>query len=69
MGMIRISELARELEVKYGVVIEYLVSLGVMERMSPSFVLTDRLANQVRKHFRVEEQGKGGGASSKAGAK
>jgi hypothetical protein len=69
MGMILISELARELEVNYSVVIEYLISLGVMERMSPSFVLTNGLANQVRKHFRVEEQGEGGGASSKAGAK
>ena len=69
MGMIQISELAGELEVNYSVVIEYLVSLGVMERMAPSFVLTNELANQVRKHFRVEEQGEGGGASSKTGAK
>jgi hypothetical protein len=51
MGMIQISELARELEVNYSVVIECLVSLGVMERMSPSFVLTNELANQVRKLF------------------
>jgi hypothetical protein len=69
MGMIQISELARELEVKYSAVIEYLVSLGVMERMSPSFVLTGGLADQVREHFRAEDQGEGGGASSKADAK
>lgn len=69
MGMIRINELACELEVKYSVVIKYLVSLGVMERMSPSFVLTNRLANQVREHFRAKDQTTGGGDSSNAGAK
>ena len=51
MGKIRINELARELEVKSNVVIEYLAELGIPDKKSHSSALDDDLANRVRGHF------------------
>ncbi|HXW16413.1 MAG TPA: translation initiation factor IF-2 N-terminal domain-containing protein, partial [Terriglobia bacterium] len=51
MGKIRINELARELEVKSNVVIEYLAELGIPDKKSHSSALDDDLADKVRRHF------------------
>jgi translation initiation factor IF-2 len=53
MGKIRINELARELEVKSNVVIEYLAGLGIPDKKSHSSALDDDLADKVRAHFRA----------------
>ena len=53
MGKIRINELARELEVKSNVVIEYLAELGIPDKKSHSSALDDDLADKVRGHFRA----------------
>src|SRR5579863_3719933 len=50
MAKIRINELARELEVKSHVVIEYLAEIG-QEVKSHSSALEDDVAAQVRNHF------------------
>ncbi|MGA2986318.1 MAG: translation initiation factor IF-2 [Terriglobia bacterium] len=52
MGKIRINELARELEVKSHVVLEYLAGLGIPDKKSHSSALDDDLADKVRGHFR-----------------
>ncbi|MGA3327884.1 MAG: translation initiation factor IF-2 N-terminal domain-containing protein, partial [Terriglobia bacterium] len=52
MGKIRINELARELEVKSNVVIEYLAELGIPDKKSHSSALDDDQADKVRAHFR-----------------
>ena len=52
MGNIRINVLARELEVKSHLILEYLTVLGV-EKKSHSSALDDELANKVREHFRA----------------
>ncbi|MGD1100735.1 MAG: translation initiation factor IF-2 [Terriglobia bacterium] len=54
MGKIRINELARELEVKSHVVIEYLAELGIPDKKSHSSALDDALADKVRAHFRAD---------------
>jgi translation initiation factor IF-2 len=54
MGKIRINELARELEVKSNVVIEYLAELGIPDKKSHSSALDDEQADKVRAHFRAE---------------
>jgi len=54
MAKIRINELARELEVKSNVVIDYLAELGIPDKKSHSSALDDDLANKVRAHFRAE---------------
>ncbi|HEV2423258.1 MAG TPA: translation initiation factor IF-2 [Terriglobia bacterium] len=51
MSKIRINELARQLEVKSNVVIDYLTSIGHGEKKSHSSALDDDLAEQVRQHF------------------
>src|SRR5580698_6546884 len=58
MGKIRINELARELEVKSNVVIDFLVGLGIQDKKSHSSALDDDLADRVRAHVRA-----GGGAA------
>jgi translation initiation factor IF-2 len=63
MAKIRINELARELEVKSHIVIEYLNDIGY-EAKSHSSALDDDVADQVRGHF----QGNGGGAGQSAPA-
>jgi translation initiation factor IF-2 len=55
MSKIRINELARELEVKSNLVLEYLVELGITDKRSHSSALEDDLAEKVRHHFRAEE--------------
>ena len=52
MGKIRINELARELEVKSNVVIDYLAGTGIHDKKSHSSALDDDLADKVRAHFR-----------------
>ncbi len=52
MGKIRINEIARELEVKSNVVLEYLAGLGIEDKKSHSSALDDDLADKVRAHFR-----------------
>ena len=51
MGKIRINELARELEVKSNVVIDYLAEIGIPDKKSHSSALDDDLADKVRAHF------------------
>ena len=69
MGYIRIHELAHELEIKSDVILDYLVELGIKPRRLSTSAVGDGLADTVRKHFLPEDQRKGGGASSKSGAK
>ena len=57
MGNIRINVLARELEIKSHLILEYLTVLGV-EKKSHSSALEDEIADKVREHFRsVGESG------------
>ena len=56
MSKIRINELARELEVKSHLVLEYLVELGVGDKRSHSSALEDDLAEKVRQHFRAPQE-------------
>ena len=51
-GQIRINELARELEIKAKVLIEYLPELGIAEKKTHSSSLEHEQAERVRKHFR-----------------
>ncbi|HEV3276004.1 MAG TPA: translation initiation factor IF-2 [Terriglobia bacterium] len=51
MSKIRINELARELEVKSNLVLDYLVSIGEGDKKSHSSALDDDLADRVRRHF------------------
>ncbi len=55
MGKIRINELARELEVKSNMVLEFLESLGIHDKKSHSSALDDDVAEKVRVHFRADE--------------
>jgi translation initiation factor IF-2 len=50
---IRINELARELEVKSRLLLEYLPELGVTDKKSHSSALEDDVAEKVRAHFRA----------------
>ncbi|MBZ5671189.1 MAG: translation initiation factor IF-2 [Acidobacteriia bacterium] len=54
MGKIRINELARELEVKSNLILEYLVEIGTQEKKSHSSALEDDLADKIRAHFHAE---------------
>jgi translation initiation factor IF-2 len=49
---VRINELARELEIKAKVLIEYLPEIGIAEKKTHSSSLDNAHADQVRKHFR-----------------
>ncbi|HKS94735.1 MAG TPA: translation initiation factor IF-2 N-terminal domain-containing protein, partial [Terriglobia bacterium] len=51
--MIRINELARELEVKSKAIIDYLPEINVTDKKSHSSALEDDLADKVRAHFRA----------------
>ena len=51
-GQIRINELARELEIKAKVLIEYLPDIGITEKKTHSSSLEHEQADRVRKHFR-----------------
>ncbi|HEV2615046.1 MAG TPA: translation initiation factor IF-2 [Candidatus Acidoferrales bacterium] len=50
-GQIRINELARELEIKAKVLIEYLPEIGIAEKKTHSSSLENEQADRVRKHF------------------
>src|SRR5580704_15982117 len=50
-NQIRINELARELEVKAKVVIDYLPEAGVIEKKTHSSSIDLSAAERVRKHF------------------
>ncbi len=54
MGKIRINELARELEVKSNVVMEYLAGIGHSGQEISLQCLDDDLADKVRAHFRAD---------------
>ncbi|MCL6480582.1 MAG: translation initiation factor IF-2 [Firmicutes bacterium] len=51
-GHIRINELARELEVKAKVILEYLPKIGVTENKTHSSSISAEIADKVRQHFR-----------------
>ncbi|HEV2490011.1 MAG TPA: translation initiation factor IF-2 [Candidatus Acidoferrales bacterium] len=51
-GQIRINELARELEIKAKVLIEFLPEIGIAEKKTHSSSLEHDQAERVRKHFR-----------------
>src|ERR1700683_5197639 len=51
-NQIRINELARELEVKAKVIIDYLPEAGVTEKKTHSSSIDEDAAVRVRKHFR-----------------
>ncbi len=53
MGKIRINDLARELEVKSKLVLEYLPEIGITDKHSHSSALEDEIADKVRAHFRA----------------
>ena len=55
-GHVRINELARELEIKCSVLLEYLPRLGVTEKKSHSGSIDAEHAELVRAHFRVLAQ-------------
>ena len=61
MAKIRINELARELELKSDVVLEYLAELGIPDKRSSSSALDEELADKVREHFRLEVRMGGSG--------
>ncbi len=53
-GQIRINELARELEIKAKVLIEYLPEIGISEKKTHSSSLEHDQAEKVRQHFRAQ---------------
>ncbi len=53
-GQIRINELARELEIKAKVLIDYLPEIGITEKKTHSSSLENDQADKVRKHFRAQ---------------
>src|SRR5215469_3503001 len=53
-GQIRINELARELEIKAKVLIDYLPEIGISEKKTHSSSLEHDQAEKVRKHFRAQ---------------
>src|SRR5487761_808632 len=50
-GQIRINELARELEIKAKVLIDYLPEIGITEKKTHSSSVENDQADRVRKHF------------------
>jgi translation initiation factor IF-2 len=54
MGKIRINDLARELEVKSRLILDYLPELGITGNKSHSSALEDDVADKVRAHFRAQ---------------
>ena len=63
-NQVRINELARELEIKAKVLIDYLPEIGVTEKKTHSSSLDIEHAELVRKHFR---QTRGGGSRRGSG--
>src|SRR5579875_2496548 len=64
-GQIRINELARELEIKAKVLIEYLPEIGVTEKKTHSSSLDHDQAEKVRRHFRAQEDAEAAAAEEK----
>jgi len=62
---IRINELARELEIKAKVLIEYLPEIGVTEKKTHSSSLEHDQAEKVRRHFRAQEDAEAQAAAEK----
>lgn len=56
MGKIRINDLARELEIKSKLIVDYLPELGITDKKSHSSALEDDVAEKVRAHFRGESE-------------
>src|ERR1700758_3400430 len=68
-NQIRINELARELEIKAKVLIDFLPEIGVTEKKTHSSSLDLNYAELVRKHFQdlaAKEARGGGGKGSQA---
>jgi translation initiation factor IF-2 len=51
MSKIRINELARELEVKPNVILDFLPEIGVTDKKTHSSSIEDEIADRVRRHF------------------
>src|ERR1700684_4664636 len=78
-NQIRINELARELEIKAKVLIDYLPEIGVAEKKTHSSAIDVEHAVLVRKHFRqladdeaaeeAEKQAKAAAAKARPAAK
>ncbi|HEU5409517.1 MAG TPA: translation initiation factor IF-2 [Candidatus Acidoferrales bacterium] len=68
-GQIRINELARELEIKAKVLIEYLPEIGVTEKKTHSSSLEHDQAEKVRRHFRAQEDAEAEKQKAAAAAK
>ena len=64
-GQIRINELARELEIKAKMLIEYLPEIGVAEKKTHSSSLDHDQAEKVRRHFRAQEDAEAQAAAEK----
>jgi len=56
MNAIRISDLAKELEVKSKLILDYLPEIGVTDKKTHSHNLDEDVANKVRQHFRSLSQ-------------
>src|SRR6202522_4836563 len=72
-NQVRINELARELEIKAKVLIEYLPEVGVTEKKTHSSSIDNSHAELVRKHFNglanAEAQAEADKAAKSAAAK
>ena len=68
-NQIRINELARELEIKAKVLIDYLPEIGVKEKKTHSSSIDVEHAELARKHFLgLAAAGSGGGSSENRGS-
>ena len=68
-NQIRINELARELEIKAKVLIEYLPEIGVTEKKTHSSSIDVDHAELVRKHFRQLADAEAAAEAAKSAAK
>src|SRR5215472_11029618 len=56
MSKVRINDLARELEIKSRVLLEYLPEIGISDKRSHSSAIEEEEAEKVRNHFRALDQ-------------
>ena len=68
-AQIRINELARELEVKAKVILDYLPEVGVREKKTHSSSIDVDAAEKVRAHFRAQQAAEEEAARREAEAK
>ncbi|MHB8754135.1 MAG: translation initiation factor IF-2 [Candidatus Acidiferrales bacterium] len=67
-GQIRINELARELEIKAKVLIDYLPEIGITEKKTHSSSVENDQADRVRKHFHDLAEAESAAESAKQAA-